>query len=244
MATCTRVASLRALIVVAALALFAPSASRAGSEDVESAGANPYVTCGSVIKLRASQLGTRITCQEVAYGGGGSGQSAVTGTGSSPNAFSYWQVRGAVGEDCMQGARLAKGSRIRLQSVSRKQWLHSHHIRSMLSNHQEVSCFGSETESDDSEVWIVGLKNTRATHWRRDEAVTFRHEVTKVYLTASSSNYPQPLKGEKEICGASRLTTNAYWVAEEGVYFPMREIPPASSSEHGSGKGGRAHEEL
>ena len=127
----------------------------AGSEDVESAGANPYVTCGSVIKLRASQLGTRITCQEVAYGGGGSGQSAVTGTGSSPNAFSYWQVRGAVGEDCMQGARLAKGSRIRLQSVSRKQWLHSHHIRSMLSNHQEVSCFGSETESDDSDNGIL-----------------------------------------------------------------------------------------
>ena len=38
-----------------------------------------YVTCGSLIKLENAAVKTKAACQEVTYGGSGSGQHAVTG---------------------------------------------------------------------------------------------------------------------------------------------------------------------
>ena len=68
----------RALVALV-IALFVASAASAGSANP--AKADGAVTCGSVITLKGSRVGSTVACQEVAYGGQGSGQMACTGHG-------------------------------------------------------------------------------------------------------------------------------------------------------------------
>lgn len=112
------------------------------------------VTCGSAITLKGHKVGTNLACKEVAYGGHGSGQMACTGV-MTAEPERYFIIKGTKEEECPQGSPIPKNAKIRLQNVHSGRWLHSHKFRSMLSNNQEVSCFGSSDESDDSDVWKI-----------------------------------------------------------------------------------------
>ncbi|QDZ18779.1 hypothetical protein HOP50_02g12830 [Chloropicon primus] len=197
------------------------------------------VTCGSVIALQGNKVGTQVACQEVAYGGHGSGQMACTGVTSVADLSRYFTVKGVQGEECLQGTPVTKGMKIRLQNKATGRWLHSHKFRSMLSKSQEVSCFGGPGESDDSDVWKVTWSGG-GKFWSNGDKVNLQHDITGVYLAAMSGQYPQPLTGQREIAGARTKVVETFFSAAEGIYFPPR-THQAPESKEGAPKG---HSEL
>ena len=205
---------------------------------------NEYVTCGSVITLKGFKAGTTISCKEVQYGGHGSGQNACTGMGKdTAEADRYFIIRGDEGEDCLQGTIIPKGMNIRLQHMASNRWLHSHRFRSMLSSNQEVSCFGSATESDDSDVWKVTWTGG-SKHWQTSDKITLQHVITDVYLGATSKEYPQPLNGQKEIAGLRSKTSETMFTVAEGIYFPQRTSSAPKVVNVEKSKNDKSHEEL
>ena len=75
-------------------------------------------------------------------------------------------------EHCEQGAPIKKNSMIRLQHMTTRRMLHSHLFQSPLSAQQEVSCFGSDTESDTGDVWVIEWDG-KHDFWERDAAVRY-----------------------------------------------------------------------
>jgi len=140
------------------------------------------VTCGSVIALQGNKVGTQVACQEVAYGGHGSGQMACTGVTSVADLSRYFTVKGVQGEECLQGTPVTKGMKIRLQNKATGRWLHSHKFRSMLSKSQEVSCFGGPGESDDSDVWKVTWSGG-GKFWSNGDKVRAKRSTTTTTTT-------------------------------------------------------------
>lgn len=128
------------------------------------------VTCGSLIKLEHTKTGHYLHSHEVAYGAGrGSGQQSVTGFPEKDSGSSLWIVRGSR-ERCDQGTLIENGAVIKLQHAATRKWLHSHQFYSPLSNQQEVSCFGSDQDSDTGDEWEVQWDD-KANHWERDASV-------------------------------------------------------------------------
>ena len=64
-------------------------------------------------------------------------------------------------QSCAQSTTLERGTRIRLQHMETRRWLHSHMFQSPLSNNQEVSCFGANDQSDtgEGEGWRSGRRS-------------------------------------------------------------------------------------
>eukprot|EP00212_Chloropicon_laureae_P006072 CAMPEP_0197490262 /NCGR_PEP_ID=MMETSP1311-20131121/4846_1 /TAXON_ID=464262 /ORGANISM="Genus nov. species nov., Strain RCC856" /LENGTH=232 /DNA_ID=CAMNT_0043034747 /DNA_START=92 /DNA_END=786 /DNA_ORIENTATION=+ len=194
---------------------------------------NEYITCGSVISLQGETQRTQLACKEVAYGGRGSGQNACTGVTGSAEPDRYFVVRGLAGEDaepCLQGTLITKGRKLRLQHMASGRWLHSHHITSMISNNQEVSCFGGADESDDSDVWHVTW-NGGGKYWAKSDKVTFKHDVTGRYLGAMGGVYPKPLAGQKEVAALKSKSAATLFTVTEGIIFPQRVIQNTASPE-------------
>ncbi|KAK9808465.1 hypothetical protein WJX73_009004 [Symbiochloris irregularis] len=140
------------------------------------------VTCGSVIKLSHARTSYLLHSHEIAYGSG-SGQQSVTGYDSSDDANSLWIIRGLKGHWCPQGSSIKSGFQLRLQHASTRKFLHSHHFESPLSGQQEVSAFGSDTDSDDMDIWQVDW-DKGAGEWTQDQQVRLRHAHTGVYLAS------------------------------------------------------------
>lgn len=67
----------------------------------------------------------------------------------------------------MQGTKVTNGAVIRLQHGATRKWLHSHLFYSPLSNNQEVSCFGDETNSDTGDWWHIEWDG-KGDKWQRD----------------------------------------------------------------------------
>lgn len=132
------------------------------------------VTCGSTIKLENDRTGHLLHSHDVSYAGRqSSGQQSVTGYPERDSGGSLWIVRGAENDAyCEQGTPLKKGAQIRLQHAATRRWLHSHLFSSPLSRNQEISCFGSDDESDTGDVWILELVD-KADQWNRDAIVRY-----------------------------------------------------------------------
>lgn len=65
---------------------------------------------------------------------------------------------------------MKNGAQVRLQHAVTQRWLHSHHFSSPLSNNQEVSCFGSNEESDSGDVWVIEWDD-KSKEWERDMSI-------------------------------------------------------------------------
>lgn len=130
------------------------------------------VTTGSTIKLAHVTSGVRLHSQDIPYAfGHGSGQQSVTSIPNSDNEGSFWVVHG-VGSNDSVPSPLEAGAKVRLQHAGTRRWLHSHQFRSPLSGAQEVSAFGSDLESDDSDVWTLEFADKRHKGpWKQDEPV-------------------------------------------------------------------------
>ena len=144
----------------------------------------------------------------------------MTGFPNANDANSYWMVRPAYGvsKPCKQGEALVNGAMFRLQHVQTKKWLHSHSHASPITQNQEISCFGGEEESNESDNWKLEL--TEETVWRRDKKVRIIHDVTKTMLHSHQHKFGRPIAGQFEVCGSRSRDKNNFWVAAEGIYLP------------------------
>jgi len=161
----------------------------------------------------------RLHSHQVAYGSG-SGQQSVTGVDAGDDPNSYWIVRGPQGKLCPQGTPVKRGDVIRLQHYATRLNLHSHNHPSPLSRQQEVSCFGEGGNGDESDNWIVEISDPT---WLRSQKVSFKHEITGMYLHSHDVKYRQPISGQLEISAVPARNANTAWITEEGIYFPERE---------------------
>lgn len=102
--------------------------------------------------------------------------------------------------------------------------LHTHDIRSPLSNQQEVSGFGRDGSTDLGDDWIV-VCNTG--HWKRDTPMQLRSAATNRYLGASSSvKFTEqncgrgcPILNHLELFGREVNDLYTQWKVELGVHL-------------------------
>ncbi|GIL75263.1 hypothetical protein Vretifemale_5068 [Volvox reticuliferus] len=179
---------------------------------------NLLVTCGSTIKLQHVGTKARLHSHQVAYSRG-SQQQSVTGFPDGDDGNSLWLIQGLVDEPCTPGEPIKKGTRTRLLHVATRKWLHSHLYNSPLSNSQEVSAFGSDTQSDGGDVWIIEWDG-KGKVWKQNTKVRFKHVDTGAYLFSHDAKYGNPISGQFEVAGVAHKSKNTEWVAAEGVYMP------------------------
>ena len=73
-------------------------------------------------------------------------------------------------------------------------------------------------------IWIIKkVVECDDDFWRRDEAVRFKHELTRKYLHITGDAYGRPISGQLEVCGYSYPTQNNLWHVDEGVYIKPSE---------------------
>ena len=97
---------------------------------------------------------------------------------------------------------------------------------------QEVTCFGDENNSDESDNWKV-ICNKKASKnpdiinwWRRSESFSLQHVVTKHYLfTSKKSEFNDgncrgcPITGQFEVAASDKKVKGARWIPSHGFYF-------------------------
>ena len=160
----------------------------------------------------------------------GSGQQLVTAAEDNRSPQGLWQIREAHDEvnrappACLTGTPVTCGRTIRLNHIVTGSNLHTHGIRSPLSNQHEVSGFGRDGSTDTGDDWIV-VCNTG--HWRRDTPVQFRSLATGRFLGASSSvKFTEqncgrgcPILNNLEVFGRESSDAYSQWKAELGVHL-------------------------
>jgi len=199
-----------------------------------SADDDKYVTCGSAIKLTHVESGGKFFLQsDERQLQSGSGQQLVTAAPNNNSPKGLWQVR--EGHDtpiCPVGTPVKCGSTIRLMHLETGSNLHTHGIRSPLSNQHEVTGFGQEGEGDPGDDWEVVCEggsyfSGSSEYWRRDRPIQFKGTGTKRFLGSSST-----VKFTEQNCGRgcpilnqlevfARKSSDSYtqWKAEQGVYL-------------------------
>ncbi|KAK6060283.1 MIR domain protein [Cooperia oncophora] len=174
------------------------------------------VTCGSVLKLANANEGSRLHSHDVKYGSG-SGQQSVTAVTQSDDVNSHWQIYPALKKECHRGDPIKCGDKIRLKHLTTGCFLHTHHFQAPLSKHyQEISCFGSQAQSDTGDNWQIVCNSE---DWLESENVKIKHVETGVYLALSGQQFGRPIHGQREIVGTDSITNGGLWKAAEGVYM-------------------------
>lgn len=80
----------------------------------------------------------------------------MTAVETSDDVNSHWVIKGTTDKMCKRGSEIKCGETIRLQHLSTKKNLHSHHFTSPLSGNQEVSAYGDENGvGDTGDHWVV-----------------------------------------------------------------------------------------
>lgn len=132
------------------------------------------VTCGSAIKIESADVGYYLNSEEKNLGTG-SGQQIVTFVNDASTGNTLWWVRPAhTGSDmeyspdasCKLAEPIKCGSMIRLTHIDTMRNLHSHEVKSPLSQQQEVSAYGQgDGKGDAGDDWIVECKGK---YWTRE----------------------------------------------------------------------------
>jgi len=181
------------------------------------------VTCGSTIKLMNYQHKVRLHSHDVKYGSG-SGQQSVTGNTVKEDVNSHWSIKGPTEKNmCQRGTAVECGQKVRLEHLSTKRNLHSHHFSSPLTNQQEVSAFGEGGVGDTGDVWSVVCDGE---YWSRDNNVMFKHVDTGVYLGSSGKTFGRPIHGQMEIVGVPHPDGSTKWKGVEGIYIHPSDFNP------------------
>ncbi|KAL7727221.1 hypothetical protein ACLKA6_004482 [Drosophila palustris] len=183
-----------------------------------------YVTCGSIMKLLNSDYSFRLHSHDVKYGSG-SGQQSVTGVEQKEDVNSHWTVKAQTNKMCERGEPIACGATIRLEHLTTKKNLHSHHFSSPLSGEQEVSAYGVDGVGDTGDNWEVVCSNES---WMRDAHVRLRHVDTGMYLGMSGRSYGRPISGQMEIVGLHSPQHGTRWTTSEGLFI----VPKDQESSH------------
>ncbi|XP_076361842.1 stromal cell-derived factor 2-like [Tachypleus tridentatus] len=187
-----------------------------------------YVTCGSIIKIENTNYKVRLHSHEVKYGSG-SGQQSVTGTDIKEDVNSHWVVNGKLGHPCNRGQPISCGTVIRLEHLTSKKNLHSHHFPSPLSHNQEVSAFGEDGKGDTGDYWKVVCSSD---YWERGGNIRLKHVDTDSWLSVSGHSYGRPIHGHFEVCAVQHLDSSSYWRTVEGVYIKPEDSSPKLIHQH------------
>ncbi|KAJ1697931.1 hypothetical protein LUZ63_006443 [Rhynchospora breviuscula] len=190
-----------------------------GSPSSAMAAEGVEITYGSVIKLMHERTKFRLHSHDVPYGSG-SGQQSVTGFQGVDDSNSYWVVKPVPDTSAKQGDAITHGTVLRLQHMRSRKWLHSHLHASPISGNLEVSCFGSDHESDTGDHWRLEIEGSGKT-WRQDQKVRFKHIDTQGYLHSHDKKYTRIAGGQQEVCGVREKRADNVWLAGEGVYLPV-----------------------
>ncbi|XP_004519728.1 stromal cell-derived factor 2 [Ceratitis capitata] len=178
-----------------------------------------FVTCGSIIKLLNSDYGSRLHSHDVKYGSG-SGQQSVTGVELKEDVNSHWVIKAPTKKHCERGEPVQCGDIIRLEHLTTKKNLHSHHFPSPLSGEQEVSAYGDEGAGDTGDHWELVCSNDE---WVRDAHVRLRHLDTGSYLGMSGRSFGRPISGQMEVVGFSSPQHGTRWTTAEGLYIVPKD---------------------
>ena len=193
-----------------------------------------FVTCGSAIKLTHVESGSKfLLSSEQRQLQSGSGQQLVTAVEDMSSITGLWHVREghqADGGACVTGTPIKCGQVIRLMHLQTGTNLHTHGIRSPLSNQHEVSCFGHDGVGDGGDDWMVvcdGSTYNRALYWVRDAHIQLKSTATNRWLGASSSvQYNEnncgrgcPIVNHLEVFGREGNDAYSHWKVEQGVYL-------------------------
>ena len=142
-----------------------------------------------------------------------------------------WLIKEADGETpCKTGEKILTGTKIRLMHLNTGANLHSHNVRSPLSNQQEVTGFGEGGEGDRGDDWTVladDVKRRGTTYWEKDQVVYFRHADTDKFLgcakdaqfTRQNCGHNCPMMNHLEIFGRTKPDAFTEWKAETGIFL-------------------------
>lgn len=196
--------------------------------------ADSFVTCGSAIKLTHVESGnTFVLRSDEQQLQSGSGQQLVTANDNDRSPKGLWQVRGpSTGEVCETGTPVKCGSTIRLMHVLTGSNLHTHGIKSPLSNQHEVTGFGQDGAGDAGDDWNVvcetGSYFGGANEiWKRNEPIQLQSAATKRYLGASSTvKFTEqncgrgcPILNNLEVFGRTKNDSYSHWKVILGVHL-------------------------
>ena len=221
-----RVATAATVLSVLLALRRSPPLASASSDDEK------FVTCGSAIKLTHVESGKKFLLQsDERQLQTGSGQQLGTAEEDNRSPKGLWQVReGHDAPACVAGTPIRCGEVVRLTHLTTQSNLHTHDIRSPLSNQHEVSCFGESGVGDSGDDWRVvcdGVTKNRALYWVRDAPVQLRSVATNRWLGASStvkfseSNCGRgcPIMNHLEVFGRDGNDSYSHWTVEFGVHL-------------------------
>lgn len=144
-----------------------------------------------------------------------------------------WQIREQyMGQFREAGTPVKCGDVIRLMHVDTGSNLHTHGIRSPLSNQHEVTGFGQNGEGDAGDDWTVvceggGYFGGAAEYLNRDRPFQLQSAATKRYLGASSTvKFTEqncgrgcPIMNQLEVFARSTNDSYSHWKVELGVHL-------------------------
>ncbi|XP_031635752.1 stromal cell-derived factor 2-like protein 1 [Contarinia nasturtii] len=183
--------------------------------------ATQFVTYGSVLKILNTDYNVRLHSHDVKYGTG-SGQQSITGTELKEDINSHWTILNLTSASYQRGQPVKCGDTIRLQHLSTKKNLHSHHFQSPLSGNQEISCYGEDGVGDSGDNWKVICSDDV---WNRSNSVKFQHIDTDAYLSVSGRTFGRPINGQMEIVGVTNSYKSTEWKAAEGIFVHPSQQP-------------------
>eukprot|EP00560_Eucampia_antarctica_P005240 CAMPEP_0197832974 /NCGR_PEP_ID=MMETSP1437-20131217/17195_1 /TAXON_ID=49252 ORGANISM="Eucampia antarctica, Strain CCMP1452" /NCGR_SAMPLE_ID=MMETSP1437 /ASSEMBLY_ACC=CAM_ASM_001096 /LENGTH=221 /DNA_ID=CAMNT_0043436679 /DNA_START=51 /DNA_END=716 /DNA_ORIENTATION=+ len=188
------------------------------------------IGCGSAIKLTHVESGGKHYLNSAGMSlGSGSGQQIVTAIPDRTQGSALWIIKESAlsKEPCLSGAKLTCGSKIRLTHKTTNRNLHSHPIRSPLSNQQEVSAFGDNGEGDEGDDWIILCKKNSNKYLQRGERIYLQHAGTKKFLGASNQvkfsqsncGHRCPVLNHLEVFARAKSDQMTEWFIDVGIFL-------------------------
>ncbi|KAL7460178.1 hypothetical protein ACHAXS_000640 [Conticribra weissflogii] len=193
------------------------------------------VTCGSAVKLAHVESGSKYyLLSDDRQLQSGSGQQLVTAVENSRSPDGLWQIREAHGSPvCDAGSPVRCGDVVRLMHVGTGRNLHTHGIKSPLSNQHEVTGFGNgQGEGDSGDDWTVlcesgGYFSKGERYWVREQPVRLKSVDTGRYLGASSTvKFTEqncgrgcPIMNHLEVFGRQTADQYTQWKVDLGVHL-------------------------
>ncbi|KXN71579.1 hypothetical protein CONCODRAFT_69742 [Conidiobolus coronatus NRRL 28638] len=171
---------------------------------------------GSKISLKHVSSGRFLASWNSPYNSG-SGQQQITCNQWNAGEPEFWQVLPPVQPTQAPGTNVTYNSVIRLKHIQTTKHLHSHpNVQSPISQLQEVSGFGSDTQGDDNDLWIIekfdynGQKPSG--NWNCNEPIALKHLKTNQYLFSHERNYQLCGLTQNEVaCSGSGRDENNKW---------------------------------
>lgn len=189
-----------------------------------------YITCGSAIKISHIENDGKeyVLSSNTHRMNAGSGQQLVTSSPHLHKTSALWLIQEGHGkEPCTAGDKIPYGTRMRLMHLNTESNLHSHDVRSPLSNQQEVTAYGSTGNGDTGDDWIVQPSRGSSTYWEKDQFVHFQHADTGMFLgsttqaqfTSRNCGHNCPVMDHLEVFGRKSKDIFTKWKSSVGVYL-------------------------